>query len=355
MSEIVRVKGLKKTFQMKSGISFGRNVGLLKVINGVSFQIERGDIFSIVGESGCGKSTIAKILTSIESYDEGNVQILGKELKELKGEDLKSMKSKVQMIFQDPLSSLNPNAKVGYSLEEPLIIHRMGKKKERRERVLKMVENVGLQKEYLSRYPHEFSGGQCQRISIARALMTEPELLIGDEPLSALDASVQAQVINLLMSIKNKLNFTMILISHDLSVVKHMSDKIAVLYLGSVVEYGDAKEVTENPKHPYTKMLINSVPVPKRNSKLKKFDLDIEDIPSPLNLPVGCTFKTRCPIANPNCDILPEKVEINDRHVVYCSNLKEANKDAAKFTLDELPEKLKLRTDIYKGRAEGVT
>lgn len=325
MSEtILKVENLKVQFNIKSDkhlFDFGYDK--LKAVDDISFEIKQGQTLGIVGESGCGKSTLARAIIGLVPITEGKVFFQGKDLTSINKQEKWLLKKDMQMIFQDPLASLDPRMSVEDIIAEPLLsfFPKMNKK-QRKEKVLETMAKVGLLANLINRYPHEFSGGQCQRIGIARALITEPKLIICDEPVSALDVSIQAQVTNLLMKLQKEMNLTLIFISHDLSVVKHISHKILVIYLGNFVEMANKKELFNNHLHPYSKALISAVPIADPNKeKEKKIDFLDGDLPSPINPPSGCVFRTRCTKVIDKCSInKPEITTINDGHTLSCFN-----------------------------------
>ncbi|MCR5265616.1 MAG: ABC transporter ATP-binding protein [Cyanobacteria bacterium RUI128] len=288
----------------------------VKAVNGISLSVNKGEIYAIAGESGCGKSTLAKAVMHLVPVKSGNIIYSGQNTSELKNKDLKEYRKKVQMVFQNPYSSLNPKMKIREILAEPLKINTLLTSKEIDEKVENITAKVGLDTNQLELYPHEFSGGQRQRIAIARALILEPELIIADEPVSALDASVQAQILNLLNELKNEFNLTMIFISHDLSVIKFLADKVSVMYLGEILESGTTEEIFNNPKHPYTKALLESVPkYGKKTENILSGDLPVE-------LPEGCKFASRCIHTEDKCTLkCPDFVDITDTHKVRCSGV----------------------------------
>jgi oligopeptide transport system ATP-binding protein len=293
MSELLlKVNGLKKYFPITGGI-LGRKQGEVKAVDDVSFYVKKGETLGIVGESGCGKSTTGRLLMRLIEASDGKVIFEDKEITSISKSELRKTRRDIQMVFQDPYASLNPRHTVEKILEEPLIVHGIGTKEERRRSVKEMLEVVGLSSYHARRYPHQFSGGQRQRIGIAKALMTKPKLIIADEPVSALDVSIQAQVLNLMKDIQKEFQLTYIFIAHDLSVVRHISDRVGVMYLGRLIEVADSEELYENPMHPYTKALLSAVPVP--DPDIKKETILIEgELPSPANPPSGCAFHTRC-------------------------------------------------------------
>ncbi|MBT4761728.1 MAG: dipeptide ABC transporter ATP-binding protein [Bdellovibrionaceae bacterium] len=296
---LVEVKNLTKHFPIHGGI-FYKQIGKVHALNGVDFKIKRGETLGVVGESGCGKSTLGKTLLRLYDPTDGKILFEGEDLCSLDKKQLRDKRRHLQMIFQDPYESLNSRHTIRKILIEPFIIHNIGDRESRIEEVKKLLKRVGLPESSLDRFPHEFSGGQRQRIGIARAIALQPKLIMCDEAVSALDVSVQSQVLNLLVDLQNEMNLTYIFISHDLSVVKHVSDRIIVMYLGHIVEIADAAEIYKNPQHPYTKALLSSIPVPDPTVRNEKQILE-GDIPSPQNPPPGCTFHTRCPLATERC------------------------------------------------------
>ena len=318
---LVEVRNLKMYFPVTSGGIFQRKVGDIKAVDDVSFTIRRGETLGLVGESGCGKTTTGRCLLQLYRPSAGEVVFEGVDLTKLKSSEVRKFRRRMQMIFQDPYSSLNPRQTCGNIVGEPLLVHKMvGSKHEYRERVADLLSVVGLSPHMSSRFPHEFSGGQRQRIGVARALAVRPSLIVCDEPVSALDVSIQAQVINLLEELQEQFNLTYLFIAHDLSVVRHISDRIAVMYLGKVVELADRTELYENPLHPYTKALLSAVPIPDPviDSQRERIILS-GDVPSPLNPPSGCVFHTRCPIAIEECSQgVPEFRNMGNEHWVAC-------------------------------------
>lgn len=314
---LLEIKNLNVTYQTKKGL-IGK-IQTVHAVNNVSLDIQKGEILAIAGESGCGKSTLAKAIMKLIQSDSGEILLNGENVLNLKhNKDLKKFYQKVQMIFQNPYSSLNPKMKIGEILKEPLIINTNLKKEEITKIVEEKIKKVGLDKSALNLYPHEFSGGQRQRIAIARSLILNPEFIIADEPVSALDVSIQAQIINLLKQLKEDFNLTFLFISHDLSVIKYLSDRIAIMYLGEVVEIGKTEEIFKNPKHPYTKALLSSVPELNPQDEKERIHLQGE-LPSPENLPTGCKFHTRCPYVMEICKTsTPQIKDFSDTHNCKC-------------------------------------
>lgn len=321
---LVEVKHLKEYFDIQDGLF---KVKKLKAVDDVSFTINKGETLGLVGETGCGKTTVGRTILNLYKPTDGEIYYDGKLIKSK--EDIAEFRKKATMVFQDPYSSLNPRMTVEDIIAEPLDVHKLYKTpEERRKRVLELMEAVGLNSEHASRYAHEFSGGQRQRIGIARALAVNPEFIVCDEPVSALDVSIQAQVINMFDELQEKLGLTYLFIAHDLLVVRHISDRIAVMYLGKLVEIADSDEIYEKPLHPYTKALISAVPVPDPETARNNKRIVLSgDIPSPLNAPSGCPFRTRCPYAKEICSkAMPELKESKNGHMVACHLVDEINK-----------------------------
>lgn len=325
---LLEVEGLTKHFDIKGGV-LGRKVGAVQAVNDLSFYVNKGEILGIVGESGCGKSTTGKSILRLIEPTEGKIRFEGEDIMDLKGEEMRLLRKDMQMIFQDPFASLNPRHTVEKILGEPLLIHGMSSNSERKKRVYELLETVGLSRYHASRYPHQFSGGQRQRVGIARALANNPKLIICDEPVSALDVSVQSQILNLMSDLRDEFDLTYIFIAHDLSVVEHISDRVGVMYLGRLVELTEKDKLYENPKHPYTQALLSAVPSIDPDVKKERILLK-GDVPNPANPPTGCVFHTRCPMVMDICkEVKPELAEVEDRHFVACHLYEQVTDDSS--------------------------
>lgn len=317
---LLEVEGLKMYFPVTSGLFIQRKVADVRAVDGLSFHVDKQETLGLVGESGCGKSTTGRAILQLYRPTEGKVKFEGTELTELKGTELRRFRRKMQMIFQDPFSSLNPRMSVAQIIGEPMAIHALYKGQERRDRIEYIMNAVGLNPLFAKRYPHEFSGGQRQRIGIARALAVEPDFIVADEPVSALDVSIQAQIINLMEDLQSEFDLTYLFIAHDLAVVRHISDRVAVMYLGKMMELTESNELYQTPLHPYTQALLSAVPItdPELERTRERIVLT-GDVPSPLRPPPGCVFHTRCPIAEDICrNELPEWREVIPEHWVAC-------------------------------------
>jgi len=318
--DILEIHNLKKHFPIKTGV-LQRITGYVKAVDGISFKVKKGETFGIVGESGCGKSTVARNIIRLDKPSAGNIFYKGKDISNLPESELrKSVRRDIQMIFQDPFGSLNPRKTLGSILEEPYKVHSMYSKKERREKIEALLDTVGLEESFTNRYPHEFSGGQRQRIAIARTLTTQPDLIVADEPVSALDVSIQAQIVNLLEDLQEKFDLTYIFISHDLSVVRHICDRVGVMYLGNMMELADKNQLYSYPLHPYTQSLLSAIPRTRSKGRPPRERIILKgEIPSPSNPPKGCVFHTRCPMAFDECmHKVPEFKEHKPGHFVAC-------------------------------------
>ena len=300
---ILQVSGLVKHYPLTQGILFRKQVGSVKAVDGVDFTLHRGETLGIVGESGCGKSTVARMLVNLERPTAGEIRYKGEDITKLSGRALKAVRRNIQMVFQDPYTSLNPRMTVGDIVQEPYDIHpEAAPKGDRRRRVQDLLDVVGLNPEHINRYPHQFSGGQRQRIGIARGLALRPDVIVADEPVSALDVSVQAQVVNLMDRLQNEFDLSYVFIAHDLSIVRHISDRVGVMYLGRIVETGTDTEIYDHPTHPYTQALLSAVPVPDPEAREHRERIILAgDVPSPTNVPSGCRFRTRCWKARERC------------------------------------------------------
>ncbi|NNG04384.1 MAG: ATP-binding cassette domain-containing protein [Inquilinus sp.] len=347
---MLSLQEVTRHFPLSGGWLSGASRRAVRAVDGVSLEVRRGETLAIVGESGCGKSTLAKLMLRLDRVTSGSIHFDGNDLTTLGEAEMRPLRRRLQIIFQDPFASLNPRMTVGDMLREPLVIHRIGGRREREARVRELIDLIGLTAEQLDRYPHEFSGGQRQRIGIARALMVHPELVVGDEPVSALDVSVQAQVINLLADLKQRFHLTLVVISHDLAVVKHMSDRAGVMYLGKLVEMAGTRALFAEPRHPYTQGLLAAVPRP--DPAVRGRPAIIEgDVPSPIDPPAGCRFHTRCPHARERCRV-EEPALSADRgdHAVACHFWREIDGIAPARGAPSLPYQQRL--DLFvRGRA----
>jgi oligopeptide transport system ATP-binding protein len=315
---LLEVRDLRKYYPVTKGFIFQRQVGAVRAVDDISFFIRKGETLGLVGESGCGKTTTGRVILRLQEPTSGEALFEGRDIFKLRKEELRRLRRDMQIIFQDPYSSLNPRMTVGDIIGEPLEIHNLARGKEKVRRVQELLEVVGLSPYHANRYPHEFSGGQRQRIGIARALAVNPKLIIADEPVSALDVSIQAQVLNLLEELQKEFGLTYLFIAHDLSVVKHISDRIAVMYLGKIVELANADELFSNPQHPYTEALLSAVPIPNPEMRRDRIILP-GDVPSPINPPPGCRFHTRCLYAQPSCRVdEPAFDDVGGGHYVAC-------------------------------------
>src|SRR5688572_1715200 len=317
---LVEIEDLKVYFPIKSGIVLDRHVGDIKAVDGVSLTIERGETLGLVGESGCGKSTVGRAILRLYEPTDGRIVFDGRDITHLRERELRPLRRRMQMIFQDPFASLNPRHSVGRIVGEPLRVHGLASRRTVGPRVRELLEIVGLPSDAGSRYPHEFSGGQRQRIGLARSLALNPDFIVADEPIAALDVSIQAQIMNLLDQLQSEFHLTYLFISHDLRAVRHMSNRVAVMYLGKLVEMADADEIYQKPLHPYTQALISAVPVPEPAVEKKRQRIVLQgDVPSPINPPKGCHFHTRCPYVMPECkEREPEFKDVGGNHYVAC-------------------------------------
>jgi len=317
---LLEVKNLVKHFALKKTRLF-QEACFVFAVNGISFYMKKGETLGLVGESGCGKTTTGRAILRLIKPTSGVVSFEGRDVARFKDRELKAFRRNAQIIFQDPFASLNPRMTVGAIVEEPLLVHGIGTRAERRDMVAGVLEKVGLDADYMRRFPHEFSGGQRQRIGIARVLTLNPKLIIADEPVSALDVSIQAQIINLLVRLQEEFQMSYLFVSHDLAVVEHISNRVAIMYLGKIVEVAPSKSIYREPKHPYTKALLSAIPVPDPKASMERTILG-GDIPNPANPPSGCGFRTRCPIAEKICRIEPPKmVKVGKDHYVACHAL----------------------------------
>lgn len=317
---LLDVRDLKMYFPLTRGIVLQRTVGYVHAVDGVSFSIPRGSTLGLVGESGSGKTTIGRTIARLYKPTSGQILFDNQDLSHLEGEPLRQMRRRVQMIFQDPYASLNPRFTIGSLIAEPMRIYKIGSRQEIHDRTAELLRVVGLRPEYIDRYPHEFSGGQRQRIAVARALSINPDFVIADEPVSALDVSIRAQILNLLQRLQQQLHLTYLFVSHDLSVIRHMTDRIAVMYLGKIVELANREELYATPKHPYTKSLLSAVPIPDPIIEKKRQRILLSgDIPSPIHVPSGCRFHTRCPMAQQICREIEPPFELKDGREHYAA------------------------------------
>jgi oligopeptide transport system ATP-binding protein len=324
-SPILQLNDVKTYFPVESGFLVRKQTGTVKAVDGVTLSVQRGEVLGLVGESGCGKSTLARTILQLVPTTAGTVILEGKNLTSASAAEMLLARRDLQMVFQDPFASLNPRMTVYATLAEPLLVHKVVPPDQVRARVVALMEKVGLSPRFLEKYPHEFSGGQRQRIAIARALALEPKVIIADEPVSALDVSIQAQILNLLSKLCREMNLALIFIAHDLSVVKHISDRVAVMYLGKIVELGPAVEVIEHPRHPYTRALVSAIPTPDPDIERNKKRLVLPgDPPSPLNPPAGCAFHPRCPYVQEKCKVgVPPLVPCGPNREAACVRLDE--------------------------------
>jgi len=334
VNTLLSVEHLKMYFPITQGIILQRRVGWVHAVDDISFGIQRGETLGLVGESGCGKSTTGRAILQLYKPTDGKVIFNERSLTLLKGGEMRRMRREMQMIFQDPYASLNPRKTVGSNIDEPLEIHNLAKGKAKQERVQELLRIVGLNPYFANRYPHEFSGGQRQRIGIARALAVEPKFIVCDEPISALDVSIQAQIINLLEELQEKLGLTYLFIAHDLAVVRHISDRVAVMYVGKIVELTDRTSIFEDPLHPYTRALLSAIPVPDPILERKRTRIIlVGDVPSPVNPPSGCRFNPRCPYAEDNCKVdEPALTEVKPGHWVSCHYWDEIERGSKRLT-----------------------
>ena len=318
MSTILEVEGLARHYPVKKGVLVQKQVGTVRAVDGVSFSVARGETLALVGESGCGKSTTARLVLRLIEPSAGTIRFAGEDVTRIDGAALRALRRRMQIVFQDPYASLNPRLTVGDAIAEPMQVHGIGDAAARRDKVQELLRLVGLAPFHAERYPHEFSGGQRQRIGIARALSVEPELVVCDEPVSALDVSIQAQVVNLMKDLQKRLGLSYLFIAHDLAVVKHMADRVAVMYLGEIMEIAGKRELFSNPRHPYTRALLAAIPHPDPARRGRVVPLG-GDVPSPMNVPPGCRFHTRCPFAQAKCRTdVPALREVAPGHRAAC-------------------------------------
>ncbi|HJS83914.1 MAG TPA: dipeptide ABC transporter ATP-binding protein [Acetobacteraceae bacterium] len=349
MTVLLEASGLAKHYPVRRGLVLSRTVGMVRAVDGVSFALGRGETLALVGESGCGKSTTARLVLRLVDPTAGTIRFDGQDITRLSGVPLRRLRRRMQIVFQDPFASLNPRMTVGAILAEPLVVHRIGTRRSRAHRVRELLGLVGLAPYHAQRYPHEFSGGQRQRIGIARALAVEPELIVCDEPVSALDVSIQAQVINLLKDLQARLGLTYLFIAHDLAVVKHTADRVAVMYLGQIVEIAGKRELFADPRHPYTRTLLAAIPRPDPRRKRAR-EVAQGDVPSPMDPPSGCRFHTRCPFAIERCRAeAPELAPWREGHLAACHRVAELPQYAEEAAGGIAPETAR-RLALYEER-----
>jgi oligopeptide transport system ATP-binding protein len=352
---LLEVEGLAKHYPVKRGLVLPKTVGTVRAVDGVSFSLARGETLALVGESGCGKSTTARLVLRLIEPSAGIVRFEGVDITEMGGAPLRKLRRRMQIVFQDPFASLNPRMTVGDILEEPLIVHGIGDATARRERVAQLLRLVGLAQYHATRFPHEFSGGQRQRIGIARALAVEPSLVVCDEPVSALDVSIQAQVVNLLKDLQAQLGLSYLFIAHDLAVVKHMADRVAVMYLGQIVEIGPKDQLFARPLHPYTRTLLAAIPRPDPHRRVAR-TIPGGDMPSPLNPPSGCRFHTRCAFATDRCRTeTPELRAIEGGHLAACHHIETLPDYEAAVGVQAQTPQASRRLALYAERRARVT
>ena len=350
MTPLLEVDDLAKHYPMRRGIVFSKTVGTVRAVDGIGFSLARGETLALVGESGCGKSTTARLVLRLIEPTTGTVHFEGQDITTLGGTALRALRRRMQIVFQDPFASLNPRMTVGAIIEEPLVVHAIGDKSSRRARVAELLGLVGLAPYHAARYPHEFSGGQRQRIGIARALAVEPALIVCDEPVSALDVSIQAQVVNLLKELQTRLGLSYLFIAHDLAVVKHVADRVAVMYLGRIVEVGPKAQVFANPRHPYTRVLLSAIPRPDPHRKLAR-QVPGGDVPSPAAIPPGCRFHTRCTFVVDRCRTDdPALHPINPGHLSACHRAEELPAQPELAEAHAMPPAAARRMALYAER-----